>query len=427
MNEPIVAISTCSEKDSSIGIIRISSGKDKLIVKKVIESFLKKKFIFPRLATYSKIFINNKEIDDGIIIFFPKNKSYTGEDMLEIQTHGSIFILKKIFKQLLKIGFKKARRGEFTKRAIENKKMNFFDVERLYSLYMLRRNKRGILKKNKKYKKKFFLFNRKIFKLKLLIENEINFHEKDELFFLKVKNMSKEIIFEISSFLKKKFFLFKKKIRISIIGKENVGKSTLFNILTNKKRSITSKYPGTTTNYVKEIIRIKGEKIEMYDTAGSNGKKKMFKNIKKKNEKILKRSDIIIKVHNKIMKNTTKKKNIINVINKADNICKKNIFKKKNFFISCKFMYGIRNLKKKISNIVKKKSRKGHSLIGSEIKKVFVSLKKISNFIRNKSGFFSTEILYKKIDNLQKKIANIYNFKNKKVSKEIFKNFCVGK
>ncbi|UOQ38048.1 tRNA modification GTPase [Candidatus Vidania fulgoroideae] len=426
MNEPIVAISTCSEKDSGIGIIRISSGKNKLIIKKVMELFFKKKFIFPRLATYSKIFIKNREIDDGIIIFFPKNKSYTGEDMLEIQTHGSVFILKKIFRQLLKIGFKKAEKGEFTSRAIENKKMNFFDVERLYSLYTLK-NKKEILKKKKKYKKKFFLFNKKIFKLKLLIENEINFHEKNEHFFLKVKKMSKEIIFEISSFLKRKFFPFKKKIRISIIGRENVGKSTLFNILTNKKRSITSKYPGTTTNYVKETIKIEGKKVEMYDTAGSNGKKKIFISIRKKNEEILKKSDIIIKINNKTSSKKTKRKNIIYVINKADKIYKKNVFKKKKIFISCKFMFGIGNLKKKISSIVKKKSKKGHSLINSEIKKIFGSLKKISSFIKKSSNFFSTEILYKKIDNLQRKIIDMYNFKNKKVSKEIFKNFCIGK
>ncbi|UOQ33123.1 tRNA modification GTPase [Candidatus Vidania fulgoroideae] len=425
MYRPIVAISTCNEKDSSIGIIRISSGKNKLIIKYIIKKFLNKDFLFPRLATYSKIFIKKNEIDDGIVIFFPKNKSYTGEDMLEMQLHGSVYIIKKIFRELLKNGIRKAKRGEFTLRAIKNKKMNFFDVERLYSLYVLKRNKKKLLSNKTKYKKKFLLFNKKIFKLKLLIENEINFNEKNDNFFPKIKEITKKIIKEIKTFLKKKFFFFKKKIRVSISGKENIGKSTLFNILTKKKRSITSKFPGTTTNYVKENIRIKNEKLRLYDTAGVN-RKKNFRKINKINKKIIKKSDIVIKLHEK-KKKEKNKKFIINVVNKIDVLNKKNVFEKKDMLISCKFMFGIEKLKKKVYGIIKKIKRKGRSMLKPEIINVFNSLRKVEAFIKKSSCSFPVEILYKKVDELQKKILNIYNFKNKKISREIFKNFCIGK
>lgn len=422
MKKSIVSISTCFKKDSGIGIIRISSKKN--IIHRIINNMFKKKYLFPRLATFSKIFVNKKEIDEGIVIFFPKNNSYTGEDMLEIQSHGSRIIIKKIFKELVdKYNINKAKKGEFTMIAVKNKKMDFFDVERLYKLYNNRFDKKNDIKFKKKYKKKFKIINEKIFKLKLLIENRINF-DTDEKKPSDIIRKIKKIIFEIKKITNINFFL-KNKIKIAIIGKENVGKSTLFNILVKKNRSIVSKLPGTTTNYVKKKYK-NFKTCILYDTAGINSRKNDISiKTRKENKRIIKKSDIIIHMINFFDKSNikVKKKNVIKIYNKID-LNKKKIIDKKKYYVSCKLLFGIDKVIKKIYYLINK--IKKTSIFSKNTKKM---IKKINNFnkIINKKKCYSIEFLYEKVNLIHNLIINFFNFKNKKITKEIFKNFCIGK
>ncbi|MGX7583112.1 GTPase [Candidatus Vidania fulgoroideorum] len=429
--KPIISISTCNDSNSGIGIIRISSGENKYIIKRIINDILKKKFLFPRLATFSKIFIKGSEIDSGIAILFPKNKSYTGEDVLEIQSHGSRKIINKIFIEIVKkYKVKKAKKGEFTSRALNNGKIDFFDIEKIYSIYNTDCNRQIEIKK--KYKKKFERFNKKIFNIKLLIENEINFHY-DKKNFLKIKKKTIKTIKNIKNIFNNVFFEKKKKINISIIGKENVGKSTLFNILINKKRSIISNFSGTTTNFLKKKKKEKQIEYNIYDTAGLNcSNKKISKKIKHENKKIIKKSDIILimttkKNKKKYYNKNFKKKKILLVYNKLDLNKSKIISNKKEIFISCKLLFGIDKLKKKIFKNLKKiyKKKKNQSLINKETKKIYKEIKPLILFINRDS--YSLEILYEKIDKFQKKICNFFSLKNKKITKEIFKKFCIGK
>lgn len=272
LKDTIVALSTPFAK-SALALLRISGDN----VKKIIKSSIKFNSILEeRKATLGKYLDDQKNIIDEIIfIFYKKNKSYTGEDMLEITCHGNILIIEKILENLKIKYCRIAEPGEFTKRAFLNGKMNISQAEAVKDII----DANNDIFLNAAQNQLIGIFNNKIENLiiKLLenlsiLEAYIDFPEEDlpeENFTNVISNLKfiqKNIINLKNTFELRRFF--KEGFKIVIVGPPNVGKSSLFNKLLGSDRAIISDIPGTTRDFIKEHFYINKFSLEILDTAG---------------------------------------------------------------------------------------------------------------------------------------------------------------
>ncbi|NLW30362.1 MAG: tRNA uridine-5-carboxymethylaminomethyl(34) synthesis GTPase MnmE [Fibrobacter sp.] len=272
--ETIVALAT-PPGVSALAVIRISGKQAKQIVKKSIkekEKFEKEKERI--LGIYGIIDEKGEEIDKVTTIKYLAPKSYTGEEMVEIICHGGIFTINRIVEEIIKNGARCAEKGEFTKRAFLNKKIDIIEAEAINCLINSRNEKesRNALKKiNGEHKKVIEKWKNEIIKIIAEVETEIEFGEEIEIENEKeqLKNLE-EIEREIDKEIKKRERnqRIEDGIEIIIAGPVNAGKSTLFNKILGFERSITSKHEGTTRDTVSENVIFYGKQIKITDTAG---------------------------------------------------------------------------------------------------------------------------------------------------------------
>ncbi|MGK9370064.1 tRNA uridine-5-carboxymethylaminomethyl(34) synthesis GTPase MnmE [Melioribacter sp. Ez-97] len=214
-------------------------------------------------------------IDDVLVSVFRSPNSYTGEDSVEISIHGSQLIAEKIIGLLVENGIKIAEPGEFTKRAFLNGRLDLAQAEAVAdiinsrsdaSLRGARNQLDGLLSQ------KIDALRNKLINTSSLIELELDFAEEDiELLPLtKIISNIEEIEEEIDEFLKSFRFgrVIRDGINVALVGKPNVGKSSLLNYLLKEARAIVSEIPGTTRDIIREEVTIEGILFKLYDTAG---------------------------------------------------------------------------------------------------------------------------------------------------------------
>lgn len=256
---------------SAISIVRLSGPTCKDIAKR----FLCLENPKPRYAYHRAFYIKDNMLDDVVVIYYQAPHSYTGEDMLEIFFHGNPIIVEKAIESLIEYGCSFASPGEFTKRAFLNGKMSLDEASSVELLINATTEKAienalGILKGRFSH---FIEDLRKEFvKIIANIEADIEFGYED-IEPLSVDEIKKEIenlarkLENFYSKLKEQSFLYDG-IKIAIVGKPNVGKSSLFNALLQKRRSIVSDIPGTTRDYVEDRLELNGFPVKLVDTAG---------------------------------------------------------------------------------------------------------------------------------------------------------------
>jgi len=271
MSSTIVAIATASGL-SSISIIRLSGDNALSIAKKIS----KKSEITPRYATLSSLYNRDNDlIDQAIIIYFVSPQSFTGEDIIEFQCHGGLVIAQEILETALFYGARLAKAGEFSKRAFLNGKMDLTKAEATAKLIEAKSlDATKILAKQLKGELKDFVDESREMLLKALAYSEvlIDYAEEDipddimNNLISQLNNLSNKIgnIVEVSHRRKGLIEGFK----VSIIGKPNVGKSSLLNLLLSYDRAIVSDIAGTTRDTIEEQIRVGSHIIRLVDTAG---------------------------------------------------------------------------------------------------------------------------------------------------------------
>ena len=267
----IYALSTVPGK-SGVAVVRVSGQQAKAAIKKITRKTIK-----PRSATVCNLYDNNNEIfDEAVVIFYEGTRSFTGEPVVEFQTHGSLSIISKILDELSTIdGFRHAEPGEFTKRAYLSGKINLVQAEGLADLIDSETEKQrsqALMHYGDFVSNKYFTWSDEIKMCLALIEASIDFSDEDipKNLLSNIQKISKKIKKEISDFLKteESSNIIKEGIKIAIIGRPNSGKSSLINYLSQKKIAIVSKNPGTTRDVLRSEKLFSGIPVTLIDTAG---------------------------------------------------------------------------------------------------------------------------------------------------------------
>tara|TARA_B100001250_G_scaffold177653_1_gene152694 strand:+ start:776 stop:2074 length:1299 start_codon:yes stop_codon:yes gene_type:complete len=430
----IFALSTV-EGQSGVAIIRVSGPLSKKTLKHLTGKEPK-----PRLTTLTKIkTLDKKIIDEGLVIYFPKKQSFTGEEVAEFHIHGSTAIIDTLLKELGKIkGLRPAKQGEFTKQAYLNGKMNLLQVEGLSSLIhaeteaQRQRALETYLNQNSKI---HFIWLQELRKALAYIESSIDFSDEDIPASLlsaakkSIKKTSAQIKNYEESFEDNKKI--KEGIKIVILGIPNSGKSTLINYLSGKQIAIISNKAGTTRDILNQKLNIKGIPVTFYDTAGLRKSKNDIEaegNIRA--EKIAKIADIRLYLGSNNIKKPfgniaiDKNKNNLMVINKSD--LKKKHNEKPNLTISLKNNKSLDLLWKKINQKIKSlvNTSSGPAITSErEYAHIIKSIEILENINFNDVSLTAEDIreAINEISEITKKTDN------DDILDIIFNEFCIGK
>ncbi len=259
---------------SGIAVVRIS-GQD---TSKVIQLMTGKGVPKPRVATLRKINkINTSElIDEGLILWFPGPESYTGEDMAEIQVHGSKAVVDALHANISKIeNCRLAEPGEFTRLAFQNGKINLLKAESVADLISSEteiQRQQAIKIMNGRSADKFNYLREKLLKILSHVEAKIDFPDEDlpNNILNEIKKSSDEVLKNIENILddQKVGERIREGFKITILGPTNAGKSSLLNYLSNRDVAIVSEIAGTTRDVIEIHLNIEGYPVIVSDTAG---------------------------------------------------------------------------------------------------------------------------------------------------------------
>ena len=320
----------------AISVVRLSGQKSFEAVDNIFTGKSKITEANSHTIHYGKISVNDKVIDDVLVSVFHGPNSYTGEDSVEISTHGSNLIVQKIVEALLDYDVRLAEPGEFTKRAFLNGRIDLAQAEAVVdvinsrteaSLRGARNQLDGILSK------KVDDLREMLINSSSLLELELDFAEED-LEFMPVDQVLgriNNIVEEIDNLLVTYSFgrVIRDGVNVALVGKPNVGKSSLLNYLLKESRAIVSEIPGTTRDVIREEFSLDGILFKLYDTAGIRlTKDVMEKEGVVRSRDAVKNADVVIflndvlegfsvALYNHLLELTTENK-ILKVANKID-------------------------------------------------------------------------------------------------------------
>lgn len=275
-NNIITAISTPAGM-GGIAIIRLSGKGCIQLVDKVFKGLNNKKLADQKANTihFGAIIKDNAVFDEVLVSIFKAPNSFTGEDVVEISCHGSVFIQQGILQLLISEGASLARPGEFTQRAFLNGKMDLSQAESVADLIASTSASAHRLAMNQMrggFSNKLIELRSELLDFTSLIELELDFSEEDVEFANREK--LKETAHDIARHIEKLADSFrignavKTGIPVAIIGETNAGKSTLLNLLLHEEKAIVSDIHGTTRDVIEDTINIKGLTFRLIDTAG---------------------------------------------------------------------------------------------------------------------------------------------------------------
>jgi tRNA modification GTPase len=272
MHEDTICASATPPLNSPLSIIRISGPGSLGAVKSVFE-FPQK--IQHKTAVFGTIASNGEPIDDVVIVYYQSPNSFTGEDIIEISCHGNPIIVRKLIRLLINLGTRMAEPGEFSKRAFLNGKIDLTEAEAINHIITARsdwelssaiRQMHGVLRDIVKD------IRERVIIIKADIESGIDFIEEDIEFISHEESLAQ--INEINTSvieLHRRCRIGEKishGIDVPIVGRPNVGKSSILNLVLNRERAIVSDIPGTTRDLINEIVQFAGIPVNLIDTAG---------------------------------------------------------------------------------------------------------------------------------------------------------------
>lgn len=451
MEDTITAIATASGV-SAINIIKVSGKESIEIVNKIFKGH---NLTVSNTYTihYGYIEYNNEKIDEVLVSVFKSPKTYTGEDVVEINCHGGLATTNKILEILLTSGCRLAEPGEFIKRAFLNGKKDLIEVEAVEDIINAKTEKArkmsmngvsGILTDMIKNLKE------KILSIIANIEVNIDYPEYEDAIEI-TNNILKENINEIETSLNKilkeseKGKLIKNGIKVGIIGKPNVGKSSLLNRLLDEEKAIVTDIEGTTRDIVEGTIYINGIPLYLIDTAGIRKTDNIVEQIGvQKSEKIIEEADLIIAIFDgskeiteddyEILDKINSKKVLV-IINKQDLNTKIDLSKFEKYNIikcSVKNNQNIEKIYEEINKMFNLNELETNDLTyisnARQISLVKKSLEIIKEIKKQNENQTPVDLIQIDLQNLWETLGEIIGDSYKEeLLDEIFSKFCLGK
>lgn len=349
--DTIAAIAT-SQGESGISIIRVSGNDSLKIVNGLFKSKNGRKLSDIKPYTMRYGYIIEKDtgdiVDEVIISFMKSPHSFTTEDTIEINCHGGIVVTRKILEEVIKGGARLAEPGEFTKRAFLNGRIDLSEAEAVIDIIRAKTEasaKSAVMQSQGKVSREIVKLRDKLLEIIAHIEATVDYPEEDieEVTAENVISQIGDIIKNINSILKTADAgkIIRNGLNVVIIGKPNVGKSSLLNTLLMEKRAIVTDVPGTTRDVIEEFINIDGIPVKITDTAGIRETENLVEKygVEKSKEKINEADLIIFMIDastkidkaDKDILNYIKNKKYIILLNKSDLNVKINIDDLKEF------------------------------------------------------------------------------------------------
>ena len=327
--ETICALATAIGQ-SGIGVVRVSGPLSKAIGQKLLHIELK-----VRHAYYGSFYDKgNNKIDKGVSIYFPGPNSYTGEDVVELQGHGGMSVLRKLLETATFFGARLAEPGEFTKRAFLNGKMDLVQAEAVQDLIQSSSEQSALSAVRSltgEFSEKINHLLADLTSLRVFVEATIDFSD-EEIDFLESHEVSvklqtlKNLLLEILESANQGAIL-RDGLYVAIAGKPNAGKSSLLNALTKQPSAIVTDIAGTTRDVLKETIHIDGMPLHIIDTAGLHNSNNIIEQegIRRAHTEI-NNADVVLLVYDakdkladlSILPEAVKNKPIIYIRNKID-------------------------------------------------------------------------------------------------------------
>jgi len=439
--DTIAAIATAPGV-GGVGILRIS-GHESLHICQTLSKLTPK----ARHAHFCQFKDQDLLIDEGIVLYFPNPKSFTGEDVIEFQVHGGPVILNLLLKAVIKNGARQALPGEFSHRAFLNNKIDLVQAEAIADLISSTTEQAALAAQRSlqgEFSKKIATILKQLIALRVWIEAAIDFPEEEIDFLADKKQQAKlqDLHSRLKNLLAKaqQGELLNKGVTIGIVGQPNVGKSSLLNLFTKNETAIVSDIAGTTRDIVKENINIKGIPVTIIDTAGIHiTKDKIEQEGIKRAKNIVQQADIIVHVIDSTKNNFqqlqslsklpfTRKKVV--VYNKIDLVNSDRKLKDNEIQLSAKTGKGFEQLEKKIITLLNHgqemetsfSARSRHLL---QLQKTLESVKIAEdNFLNHHAG----ELVAEDLRQAQEYLSQITGeFSSDDLLGEIFSSFCIGK
>ncbi len=456
MSNTIAAIST-APGIGGIGIIRISGDECFYVLEKIFKQKNPQKIeeIKGYTIKFGNIIDENKNIIDEVLVsYFKAPKSYTTENMCEINSHGGVVIMNKILDLCIKNGAEIAEPGEFTKRAFLNGRMDLSQAEAVIDVINAKTDKEAKISLEQlegNLSQKITKIRKIIISTMADIEATIDYPEYDleEVTNVRILNTLNEVEKLLIS-LENSFYngkILREGIKVAIIGRPNAGKSSLLNVILNEERAIVTDIEGTTRDTIEEYISIDGVPLKIIDTAGiRNANDEVEKIGVEKAIEISKSSDIVIAIfdvsrelneEDKKILDLLKDKNAIILLNKIDLKVSidTNIFEKMDkpiINISTKTKEGIDELYNEISKMFKLKeiANDGETIV-SNVRHKNIIINSRKNLLKAKETIENNmpiDIISTYLKEIIEELGKITGETvTEDVIAEIFSKFCLGK
>ncbi len=461
-NDTIIALATPAGV-GAIAVIRLSGENAIKIVSNFFKSVKKNKLLSEQkthTVHLGHIFDNERMIDEVLVSVFKNPNSYTGENIVEISCHGSVFIQQEILQLFLRNGCRMADNGEFTMRAFLNGKMDLSQAEAVADVIAsnseashqmaMQQMRGGITNELKELRGQLLDFA-------ALIELELDFSGEDVEFADRTK--FRELVTKISTVLKRLIDSFafgnamKNGIPVAIIGEPNVGKSTLLNALLNEEKAIVSDIAGTTRDAIEDEMIIDGVAFRFIDTAGIRETEDLVESIgiqkayekadnaqliiylldaSRKQESRDKRQDEITKISNRF-----EHKRLLVIANKIDQLSDDEISMLNAQFsnlilLSAKQKTGVDSLKNELTSLVNKGALSNNETIVTNSRHFEALTNALESIQSVENGIeigISSDLFAIDIRECLRYLGNItgeYDV-DKDILGHIFSNFCIGK
>lgn len=435
--ETIVALATPAG-NSGVAVIRMSGEKSKSILQKIIHEDIE---FEPRKMYLKKVYFSGLE-DTCLVVFFPHPHSYTGEDVIEIQSHGGYFIAQKIIDELIRLGATLADRGEFSKRAFINGKLSLDQAEGIMDLINAESEmqaKTGSSLMQGKLKNFITNYQNKLTEILAEIEAKLDYpeYEYTENETSNVLKTLQDIEANLNSLISESTtgIIIKNGIKVALIGSPNVGKSSLLNALSKSNKAIVTSIAGTTRDIIEAEYEYNGIIFRLYDTAGIHESQDEVEKIGiERAKQILNEADIVLKISDdKNLCIIKTPKPYINVINKSDIVDVKQMkkqFQDDTIFVSAKNNENIDKLKQLIFDKTIHGEINTNKLYLTNTRHI-ECVKQAKNYINNAITQFnstSMDIISSEIKSAWLALGEVTGeTNNETIIDKIFSKFCLGK